>query len=168
MEKLESKIASPQITDREKQQLSGEIDKQKEELIRSVRESVWCRIVWFTPARQKSLFLLIAYLSKLMTAVSRIPDLLGFVPEVYVEAVVEIFQALAKLESRFGSLLQLEIFGLQHIFSFFILHFDHPKIINPHICDSILQALGTVFAEKVILSHLGCTDLSLEGILESM
>ena len=63
---------------------------------------------------------------------------------------VECFEAVAKMEPRFGPTMQLEMFGLRHIFSFLIRHFNHQRIINPQVCDSILQALSTGFSDKVM------------------
>jgi len=96
------------------------------------------------------MFLLTVYISKLISSISSTnSNLFSYVPEVYVEVVLEIFQSLTKMEGRFGEHLQLELLGLQHVISFLINHFDNEKIINPQICDTMLQTLGTVFADKV-------------------
>ena len=148
---MESKLVDPELSEKERKQLPSEIQKQKDEVEKAIRESAWCKLVWLTHTKQKSLFHLIIYVSKLMASISAHPsDLMLYVPEVYVEAVVEVFQALAEMEPRFATHIELERAGLQHVFSFFVTHFNHPKIINPHVCDSILQALSTIFADKVI------------------
>lgn len=151
--KMENKQRNSEFKEQEKEQFNLDLQNQRIELIRAIRQSSWSKIVLFTPSKQKSIFLFTVYLSKLILSISETGNsaLLQFTPEVYLEAILDLFQALAKMEPRFGSPLQLEIFGLQKIFSLLILHFDNPLILNPQISDSMLQTLATVFSDKELL-----------------
>lgn len=159
---MESKIVDPDVSEKEKKQLVSEIQKQKEQVIKSIRESIWYKIVWFTPSKQRMLFSLTVFLSKLMNTISsQTTHLFLYVPEVYVEAMLEIFQVLSKVEPRFAGLTELDTLGIGHIISFLVKRFTN--IQNPQISDSILQALSAVFADKVHLE--GDHPHSLDALL---
>lgn len=74
-----------------------------------------------------------------------------YIPEVYVECMLELFQAVSKADPRFATVERLEETGLQHIISFLVQHFNHPMILNPQICDALLQAMGALCSDKVKL-----------------
>lgn len=76
-----------------------------------------------------------------------VPMLLN--PEI--EMIFYWLQAVAKIEPRFTDLENLESLGLQHIIGFLVRHFNHPMVVNPQLCDIILQGMAVLFADKVRL-----------------
>eukprot|EP00210_Caulerpa_lentillifera_P004213 g4018.t1 len=151
--KMENKQKNSEFKEQEREQFNVELQNQRIELIKAIRQSSWSKIVLFTPNKQKSIFLFTVYLSKLILSISKTGNsaLFQFIPEVYMEAILDLFQALAKMDPRFGNLIQMEIFGLQSIFSLLVMHFDNPLILNPQISDSMLQTLAIVFSDKELM-----------------
>lgn len=74
-------------------------------------------------------------------------------PEVYLEAILELFTALTKIESNFASISNLEERGLQNFITLIIENLSHNIVINPGIKESVLLVLNAFFSDQVLLTH---------------
>ncbi|GMH38363.1 hypothetical protein BSKO_06247 [Bryopsis sp. KO-2023] len=157
--KLEQKLANSEKNGTAKTKQVDDVQKQREEVVKSVRHCTWYKVVLFMPWKQEGMFLLTVYLAKMLSLLSETSsDLFRYVPEAYVEAMLDLFQAVVKLEPRFADLEHMELLGLQPVISFLVQHFNHPMLVNPQICDALLQGLAALFADKHFLFACECNE----------
>ncbi|CAD7697383.1 unnamed protein product [Ostreobium quekettii] len=157
------------MSDAEQRRLAADIQKQREEEARSVRNCTWYKVVLFSPWKQECLFVLTVYISRLLSALSGSGgDMFRFAPEVYVECMLELFQAVSKADARFAPVDRLEAMGLQHVIDFLVHHFNHPMVLNPQICDALLQALGALFSDKDLLATFEHNPEACDSLVPSL
>jgi Kip1 ubiquitination-promoting complex protein 1 len=110
------------------------------DVVESVRQCYWHKAVINQPWRLKAVFHACAQTARVITGLSKRGEVFQYIPEAYMEAMVDSFHTL-----RRGDALSLENYGLDamdDIVTCLVLHFSDGRVLNPDVRDIILQSIN--------------------------
>ncbi|KAL3692194.1 hypothetical protein R1sor_005845 [Riccia sorocarpa] len=121
----------------------------REKLIECVRRCTWYRVSLFSRWKQRGMYATCMWVVQLLLVFSKKDQLFGYVPEFYVETLVDSFHALRRSDPPFvtpaSALLQ---HGLSPLVTFLVTHFSDSRIANPDIRDVLLQSISVLVQYK--------------------
>ncbi|BBN14829.1 Kip1 ubiquitination-promoting complex protein 1 [Marchantia polymorpha subsp. ruderalis] len=121
----------------------------REKLIECVRRCTWYRVSFFSRWKQRGMYATCMWIVQLLLVFSKRDNLFGYVPEFYVETLVDSFHALRRSDPPFvyptSALLQQ---GLSPLVTFLVTHFSDSRIANPDIRDVLLQSISVLVQYK--------------------
>ncbi|XP_021736630.1 E3 ubiquitin-protein ligase RKP-like [Chenopodium quinoa] len=123
----------------------------REEVIDCVRHSTWYRISLLSRWKQRGMYAACMWIVQLLLVVSKDDTLFSFVPEFYLEALVDCFNVLRKSDPPF---VPSSIFikqGLSSFVTFVVTHFNDPRISSADIKDLLLQSISALVQYKEYL-----------------
>ncbi|KNA19170.1 hypothetical protein SOVF_064060 [Spinacia oleracea] len=123
----------------------------REEVIDCVRHSTWYRISLLSRWKQRGMYASCMWIVQLLLVISKDNTLFSFVPEYYLEALVDCFHVLRKSDPPF---VPSSIFikqGLSSFVTFVVTHFSDPRISSADIKDLLLQSISVLVQYKEYL-----------------
>ena len=121
----------------------------REDVIESVRLCCWHRLGLFSAAKQDRMVMTCTYLVRLLLRISeRHGKLFSYVPEAYIECVIDTFHALRRGDPPIAPTSPLLKEGLPDIITFVVKHFNDARIIHPDSRDQLLQSVSVLLQSK--------------------
>lgn len=120
----------------------------REDLIECVRQSTWYRVSLFSKWKQRGMFATCMWIVQLLLMLSKRDALFSFVPEYYVETLLDCFHALRRSDPLFVSPTALLQQGLSPLITFLVTHFNDTRIANSDIRDALLQSISVLVQYK--------------------
>lgn len=129
----------------------------RKEVIESTRACCWSRIYLFRQQKQCAMYCLSNYACRLLLSLSEGKctgssdggeKLFSYVPEYYVDSMVDAFHALRRAEPAFAGANVLARHGLADAISFLVKHFADKRILNPDVRDGLLQSISVLLQYK--------------------
>lgn len=123
----------------------------REEVIDSVRHCAWYRISLFTRWKQRGMYAACMWIVQLLLVLSKMDLVFGYVPEFYLETLVDCFHVLRKSDPPFvpsGMFLKQ---GLASFVTFVVTHFSDPRISSAELRDLLLQSISVLVQYKEYL-----------------
>ncbi|XP_068638077.1 E3 ubiquitin-protein ligase RKP-like [Aristolochia californica] len=120
----------------------------KEELIDCVRQCAWYRVTLFSRWKQRGMYAACMWIVQLLLVLSEQDSIFIYVPEFYLEALVDCFHALRRSDPPFVSSTIFIKQGLSSFVTFIITHFSDPRISSPELRDLLLQSISVLVHYK--------------------
>jgi len=115
-----------------------------EDLVHNIRQCMWYRVTLFTQWKKEAMFSCVSYLVSLIQSLSHLDPLFSYIPEFYLETLIDSFHALRRGDPPLIMTDASRINELFKIISFIVDHFDDKRIINPDIRDLLIQSLSVL------------------------
>lgn len=116
----------------------------RDDVIDHIRLCTWHKVVLFHPQKQESMWDSVNFLVKLFSYFTNLNPLFSYVPEFYIESLIDTFHALRRGDPPFNLTDPKRLTELIDIIQFLIFHFDDKRIINPDLRDLLLQSISVL------------------------
>ncbi|XP_018676963.2 E3 ubiquitin-protein ligase RKP isoform X2 [Musa acuminata AAA Group] len=116
----------------------------REELVDCVRQCAWYRISLFSRWKQRGMYATCMWVVELLLVLSNTDSIFCFVPEFYLESLVDSFHALRKSDPSFVSSAIFIKQGLASFVTFVVKHFNDPRILSADIKDLLLHSISSL------------------------
>uniref|UniRef100_A0A7I4BXX7 RING-type E3 ubiquitin transferase n=1 Tax=Physcomitrium patens TaxID=3218 RepID=A0A7I4BXX7_PHYPA len=120
----------------------------REDLIDCVRQCTWYRVTMFARWKLRGMYATCMWLVQLLLVLSKRDPLFSYVPEFYVETLMDSFHALRRSDPPFVSPSSLLQQGLSPLVTFLVTHFNDVRIANPDVRDILLQSISVLVQYK--------------------
>ncbi|XP_050369732.1 E3 ubiquitin-protein ligase RKP [Argentina anserina] len=130
----------------------------REEVIDSVRQCAWYRISLSSRWKLRGMYATCMWTVQLLLVLSKVDLLFTYVPEYYLEALVDCFHVLRKCDPPF---VPSSIFikqGLASFITFVVTHFNDPRISSADLRDLLLQSISVLVQYKEYLAAFESND----------
>ncbi|BBH05621.1 protein related to KPC1 [Prunus dulcis] len=124
----------------------------REEVINCVRQCAWYRITLISQWKQRGMYATCMWTVQLLLVLSKVDLLFLYIPEYYLEALVDCFHVLRKSDPNF---VPSSIFikqGLASFVTFVVTHFNDPRISSADLRDLLLQSISVLVQYKEYLA----------------
>ncbi|KAF4355134.1 hypothetical protein F8388_026059 [Cannabis sativa] len=124
----------------------------REEVIDCVRRCAWYRISLFSRWKQRGMYATCIWTVQLLLILSKVDSLFLYIPEFYLESLVDCFHVLRKSDPPF---VPSSIFikqGLASFVTFVVTHFNDPRISSAELRDLLLQSISVLVQYKEYLA----------------
>ncbi|GAV71431.1 SPRY domain-containing protein [Cephalotus follicularis] len=123
----------------------------REEVIDCVRHCAWYRITLFSQWKQRGMYASCMWIVQLLLVLSKVDSLFIYVPEFYLEALVDCFHVLRKSDPPFVPSAIFVKQGLSSFVTFVVTHFNDPRISSADLRDLLLQSISVLVQYKEYL-----------------
>ncbi|KAF3794181.1 E3 ubiquitin-protein ligase [Nymphaea thermarum] len=120
----------------------------REELVDCVRHCAWYRVSLFSRWKQRGMYAACMWIAQLLLVLSRTDSLFVYVPEFYLEALVDCFHALRRSDPPFVSSASFLQQGLSSFVTFVVTHFNDPRISSADLRDVLLHSISVLVQYK--------------------
>ncbi|XP_024023617.1 E3 ubiquitin-protein ligase RKP isoform X2 [Morus notabilis] len=124
----------------------------REEVVDCVRHCAWYRISLFSRWKQRGMYATCMWTVQLLLVLSKVDSVFLYIPEYYLEALVDCFHVLRKGDPPF---VPSSIFikqGLAAFVTFVVTHFNDPRISSAELRDLLLQSISVLLQYKEYLA----------------
>ncbi|XP_021802010.1 E3 ubiquitin-protein ligase RKP isoform X2 [Prunus avium] len=145
--KIREKVSSEQL-----KRLKEARNSYREEVINCVRQCAWYRITLISRWKQRGMYATCMWTVQLLLVLSKVDLLFLYIPEYYLEALVDCFHVLRKSDPPF---VPSSIFikqGLASFVTFVVTHFNDPRISSADLRDLLLQSISVLVQYKEYLA----------------
>ncbi|KAF7840013.1 E3 ubiquitin-protein ligase RKP [Senna tora] len=116
----------------------------REEVMDCVRHCAWYRIALFSRWKQRGMYAMCMWVVQLLLVLSKMDSVFIYIPEYYLEALVDCFHALRKSDPPFVPSTIFIKQGLASFVTFVVTHFNDPRIANADLRDLLLQSISVL------------------------
>ncbi|KAI3842213.1 hypothetical protein MKW98_026003 [Papaver atlanticum] len=120
----------------------------REELIDCVRHCAWYRISLFSNWKQRGMYAVCMWIAQFLLVVSKMDSVFTYIPEYYLETLVDCFHALRRSEPPFVPSAVFVKQGLSSFVTFVVTHFNDPRISSTDLRDLLLQSISVLVQYK--------------------
>ncbi|XP_058084516.1 E3 ubiquitin-protein ligase RKP [Magnolia sinica] len=120
----------------------------REELIDCVRQCSWYRITLCSRWKQRGMYAACMWIVQLLLVLSKVDSVFIYIPEFYLEALVDCFHALRRSDPPFVSSAIFIKQGLASFVTFVVMHFNDPRISSADLRDLLLQSISVLVQYK--------------------
>ncbi|CAI0554663.1 unnamed protein product [Linum tenue] len=120
----------------------------REEVIDCVRHCTWYRITLFSRWKQRGMYAACMWVVQLLLVLSKVDSLFLYVPEYYLETMVDCFHVLRKSDPPFVPSAIFIKQGLAPFVTFVVSHFNDPRILSADLRDLLLQSISVLVQYK--------------------
>ncbi|KAM7275529.1 hypothetical protein ACFE04_017395 [Oxalis oulophora] len=120
----------------------------REEVIDCVRHLTWYRISLFSRWKQRGMFATCMRVVQLLLVLSKVDSMFIYVPEFYIESLVDCFHVLRKSDPPFVPSTIFIKQGLASFVTFIVSHFNDPRISSADLRDLLLQSISVLVQYK--------------------
>ncbi|KAG7983064.1 hypothetical protein I3843_04G085400 [Carya illinoinensis] len=124
----------------------------REEVIDSVRHCTWYRISLFSQWKQRGMYAMCMWIVQLLLVLSKVDSLFFYIPEFYLETLVDCFHVLRKSDPPFVAPAIFVKQGLASFVTFVVVHFNDPRISSADLKDLLLQSISVLIQYKEYLA----------------
>lgn len=124
----------------------------REEVMDCVRHCAWYRISLFSRWKQRGTYATCIWIVQLLMVLSKMDSVFIYIPEFYLETLVDCFHVLRKSDPPF---VPASIFinqGLASFVTFVVTHFNDPRISSAELRDLLLQSISVLVQYKEFLA----------------
>ncbi|KAK4765336.1 hypothetical protein SAY86_026426 [Trapa natans] len=125
----------------------------REEIANCVRHCAWYRVLMFSRWKQRGMYATCMWTVQLLLAFSRVDTLFLYVPEYYIESLVDCFHVLRKSDPPFVPPTMFIKRGLSSFVTFLVTHFNDPRISSADLRDLLLQSISVLVQYKEFLDN---------------
>ncbi|KAJ3673347.1 hypothetical protein LUZ60_006721 [Juncus effusus] len=123
-----------------------------EELVDCVRNCSWYRISLFSRWKLRGMYATCMWVVDLLLVLSESNNIFLFVPEFYIESLVDTFHALRRSDPPFVSSAVFLKQGLSSFVTFCVRHFDDGRILSADLKDLLLQSISVLMQYREFLT----------------
>ncbi|KAF6149306.1 hypothetical protein GIB67_026162 [Kingdonia uniflora] len=116
----------------------------REEVIDYMRQCAWYRISLFSCWKQRGMYATCMWLVQMLLVLSRVDSVFVYIPEFYLETLVDCFHALRKSDPPFVPSAAFIKQGLSSFVTFIVTHFNDPRICSADLRDLLLQSISVL------------------------
>ncbi|CAM6100145.1 unnamed protein product [Calypogeia fissa] len=149
LEDIDRQIRTDKVSSEFLKKLKEDRASCREKLIECVRRCTWYRVSLFSRWKQRGMYATCMWVVQLLLVLSKKDQIFGYIPEFYMETLVDSFHALRRSDPPFvtpaSALLQQ---GLSPLVTFLVTHFSDPRIANPDIRDVLVQSISVLVQYK--------------------
>ncbi|CAH1436824.1 unnamed protein product [Lactuca virosa] len=124
----------------------------REEVIDCVRHCAWYRISLFARWKQRGMYAACIWIVQLLLVLSKMDIVFSYVPEFYLETLVDCFHVLRKSDPPFVPAGMFIKQGLASFVTFVATHFSDPRISSAELRDLLLQSISVLVQYKEFLA----------------
>ncbi|XP_034901852.1 E3 ubiquitin-protein ligase RKP [Populus alba] len=124
----------------------------REDIIDCVRHCAWYRISLFSRWKQRAMYATCIWIVQLLLVLSRVDSLFIYIPEFYLETMVDCFHVLRKSDPPFVPPAIFIKQGLASFVTFVVSHFNDPRILSADLRDLLLQSISVLVQYKEYLA----------------
>ncbi|TVU37762.1 hypothetical protein EJB05_11096 [Eragrostis curvula] len=134
---------------------------------------VWCTFPWyratlFSPWKQRGMYATCMWVVELLLVLSESKIMFHYVPEFYVESLVDCFHALRRSDPPFVSPAAFLKQGLASFVTLVVKHFDDTRIVNPDLKDLLLQSISVLVQYKEFMHVFENNQEAINGLPRSL
>lgn len=123
-----------------------------EEVIDCVRHCAWYRISLFSRWKQRGMYATCMWIVQLLLVLSRVDSVFVYIPEFYLEVLVDCFHVLRKSDPPFVPPAVFVKQGLASFVTFVVAHFNDPRISSADLKDLLLQSISVLVQYREYLT----------------
>ncbi|XP_052197848.1 E3 ubiquitin-protein ligase RKP isoform X2 [Diospyros lotus] len=124
----------------------------REEVMDCVRNCAWYRISLFSRWKQRGMYAACMWIVQLLLVVSKVDLVFLYIPEFYLETLVDCFHVLRKSDPPFVPAPLFIKQGLTSFVTFVVTHFNDPRISSAELRDLLLQSISVLVQYKEFLA----------------
>ncbi|KAL3524719.1 hypothetical protein ACH5RR_013091 [Cinchona calisaya] len=124
----------------------------REEVMDCVRHCAWYRISLFSQWKQRGMYAACMWIVQLLLILSKWDSIFIYVPEYYLETLVDSFHVLRKSDPPFVPPAIFVKQGLASFVTFIVTHFNDPRISSAELKDLLLQSISVLVQYKEFLA----------------
>ncbi|KAK6924149.1 Ubiquitin conjugation factor E4, core [Dillenia turbinata] len=124
----------------------------RDEVIDCVRHCTWYRISLFSRWKQRGMYASCMWVIQLLLVLSKHDSVFIYVPEFYLETVVDCFHVLRKSDPPFVPSAIFIKQGLSSFITFIVTHFNDPRISSADLRDLLLQSISVLVQYREFLA----------------
>lgn len=140
----------------------------RDDVMESSRQSAWYKMVLFSRWKQEHIFKTCLYCVRLLLVAGEHDKVFAYVPEFYLDALVDSFHALRRGDPPFAPSGPLLSQGLVSIVDFLVDHFSDSRIVNPDMRDLLLQSISVLLQYKEYLFAFAASSRANEVMVPSL
>ncbi|KAK4382985.1 E3 ubiquitin-protein ligase RKP [Sesamum angolense] len=130
----------------------------REEVMDCVRHCAWYRLSLFSRWKQRGLYAACMWIVQLLLVLSKVDSIFVYIPEYYLETVVDCFHVLRKSDPPFVPATIFIKQGLTSFVTFSFTHFNDPRISSAELRDLLLQSISVLVQYKEFLADFECNE----------
>lgn len=134
----------------------------REEVIDCVRHSAWYRISQLSRWKQRGMYATCMWIVQFLLAVSKIDSIFIYIPEFYLETLVDCFHVLRKGDPPFVPAAMFISQGLTSFVTFVVTHFNDSRISSADLRDLLLQSISVLVQYKEYLAAFESNEAALQ------
>ncbi|XP_051140368.1 E3 ubiquitin-protein ligase RKP [Andrographis paniculata] len=123
----------------------------REEVVDCIRHSAWYRVSLFSRWKQRGMYATCMWIVQLLLVLSKGDPIFSYVPEYYLETLVDCFHVLRKSDPPFVPATIFIKQGLAPFVTFIVTHFNDPRIASAELRDLLLQSISVLVQYKEYL-----------------
>uniref|UniRef100_A0A0A9GDP5 RING-type E3 ubiquitin transferase n=1 Tax=Arundo donax TaxID=35708 RepID=A0A0A9GDP5_ARUDO len=139
-----------------------------EDLVDCIRHCVWYRATLFSSWKQRGMYATCMWVVELLLVLSESKTIFQYVPEFYVESLVDCFHALRRSDPPFVSPAVFLKQGLASFVTLVVKHFDDTRIVNPDLKDLLLQSISVLVQYKEFMHVFENNQEAINGLPRSL
>ncbi|KAJ7956899.1 E3 ubiquitin-protein ligase RKP [Quillaja saponaria] len=120
----------------------------RQEVIDYVRHSAWYRVFLFSRWKQRGMYATCMWIVQLLLVLSKRDSVFIYIPEFYLESLVDCFHVLRKSDPPFVPSTIFINQGLGSFVTFIVTHFNDPRISSADLRDLLLQSISVLVQYK--------------------
>ncbi|KAJ7543067.1 hypothetical protein O6H91_09G024000 [Diphasiastrum complanatum] len=140
----------------------------RDDLIDCVRQCTWYRVCLLSRWKQRGMYATCMWVVQLLLELSKSDRVFSYVPEFYIETLVDCFHALRRSDPPYVSSSVVLQHGLSSFVTFLVLHFNDHRIANPEIRDILLQSISVLVQYKEHVVAFECNKAAEERMAGSL
>eukprot|EP00245_Coleochaete_scutata_P018512 TRINITY_DN967_c1_g2_i1.p1 TRINITY_DN967_c1_g2~~TRINITY_DN967_c1_g2_i1.p1 ORF type:complete len:984 (+),score=172.68 TRINITY_DN967_c1_g2_i1:39-2954(+) len=140
----------------------------RDDVIENVRHCTWYRVSLFGRWKQEGMYYACVWIVQLLLATSAAGNIFSYVPECYVETLIDSFHALRRSDPPFGHPYMLLSEELSSLVTFLVTHFNDTRIANPDVRDFLLQSISVLLQYQEYVAAFEQNKAARERLVESL
>ncbi|KAI3451086.1 hypothetical protein Pfo_007751 [Paulownia fortunei] len=140
----------------------------REEVMDCVRHSAWYRLSLFSRWKQRGMYAACMWIVQLLLVLSKVDSVFIYIPEYYLETVVDCFHVLRKSDPPFVPATIFIKQGLTSFVTFVVTHFNDPRISSAELRDLLLQSISVLVQDKEFLAAFECNEAATQRMPKAL
>ncbi|KAK4485968.1 hypothetical protein RD792_008622 [Penstemon davidsonii] len=140
----------------------------REEVMDCVRHCAWYRLSLFSRWKQRGMYAACMWIVQLLVVLSKVDSIFVYVPEYYLETVVDCFHVLRKSDPPFVPATIFIKQGLASFVTFVVTHFNDPRISSAELKDLLLQSISVLVQYKEFLAAFECNEAATQTMPKAL
>lgn len=140
----------------------------REEVRDCVRNCAWYRISLFSRWKQRGMYSACMWLVQLLLVASKVDSVFLYIPEFYLETLVDCFHVLRKSDPPFVPTAVFIKQGLASFVTFVVTHFNDPRISSADLRDLLLQSISVLVQYKEFLAAFEKNEAAIQKMPKAL
>uniref|UniRef100_A0A7N0U317 RING-type E3 ubiquitin transferase n=1 Tax=Kalanchoe fedtschenkoi TaxID=63787 RepID=A0A7N0U317_KALFE len=140
----------------------------REEVLDSVRHCAWYRVKLCSRWKQRGMYATCIWSVQLLLILSKMEFVFNYVPEFYLESLVDCFHVLRKSDPPFVPSAIFIKQGLASFVTFIVTHFNDPRISSADLRDLLLQSISVLIQYKEFLAAFESNEVATQRMPKAL